>query len=696
MERVLRRLIPAALVVCLAVAPVAPDPFIWLESVSSPRATAWVAAENKKTLAVLQNDRHFKPFLADAVAVNSSSDRIPTPDIIGGRVYNFWQDATHVRGIWRSTTIADYAGASPSWTTVLDLDAVAKSEGKNWVWEGADCLSPSQQRCLISLSDGGEDAQTIREFDLPSASFVSGGFVLPHAKQEVGWIDADTILVARPWNGTDVTASGYAYIAKSVKRGQPLSAATEVMRGTPSDVQVEIGELADAQGRRVIFTLDRVSFFETTIHVLTPDGLRTLAVPRKSTIHALAGGRLVMSLEEPWTIAGRTLPIGALVALDLAATLADPAHLAPSLVYAPGPREAFENAVPSNGGLIVTTLENVSGRATMYSPTETGWTHRAITLPDLASVSAVGLTDPKATTAYMTVSSFLSPNALVQVDTATGATTTVKQLTAKFDASKDVVEQQQAISSDGTRIPYFIVHPKTMAYDGRNPTIINAYGGFDISETPRYSGTIGKLWLEPGGVFVLANIRGGGEFGPAWHEAGLTTNRQRIYDDFSAVARDLIAKKITQPRNLGIVGGSNGGLLMGVEFTQHPELYHAVDIEVPLLDMLRFEQIAAGASWVGEYGSVSIPAERAFLAKISPYNNIKPGVHYPEPFIWTTTKDDRVGPQHARKFAAKLGAMHIPYFFYEVTEGGHGAGANINEKSFTSALEYTYFTRALK
>jgi prolyl oligopeptidase len=315
-------------------------------------------------------------------------------------------------------------------------------------------------------------------------------------------------------------------------------------------------------------------------------------------------------------------------------------------------------------------------------------------LPDNAAVS-LAAQDDRGRSAFLFVTSFLTPTSLWRVDADDAAVTRVKSSPPRFDASRDIVEQHEATSKDGTRVPYFIVHRRAMQLDGSNPTVIEAYGGFAVSSTPRYSGVLGKLWLERGGVYVLANIRGGGEFGPAWHEAGLKTHRQRVYDDFAAVAEDLISRKITSPRRLGIVGGSNGGLLMGVEFTQHPALYRAVCIEVPLLDMLRYEKIEAGASWVGEYGSISNPAERAFLASISPYNNLKRGVHYPEPFIWTTTKDDRVGPEHARKFAAKLGSLGVPYLFYEVTEGGHGAGANIGERAFTEALVWTYFARRL-
>jgi len=364
-------------------------------------------------------------------------------------------------------------------------------------------------------------------------------------------------------------------------------------------------------------------------------------------------------------------------------------------VYAPGPREAFDGAVATRDRLIVSIFDNVRGRAYAYAPQSGGgWSAHRLELPDNATL-ALASADDRGESAFVDVTSFLVPTTLYAIDAVRFTSEPVKTVPPRFDASRDVVEQREATSSDGTKIPYFLVRPKNLAYDGNEPTILYGYGGFQVSITPTYGGVLGKLWLERGGAFAVANIRGGGEFGPAWHDAGLKTKRQIVYDDFAAVGRDLIARKITSPRRLGIEGGSNGGLLMGVEFTQHPELWNAVDIQVPLLDMLRYEQIAAGASWVGEYGSVSIPAERAFLASISPYNNLRAGVKYPEPFVWTTTKDDRVGPQHARKFAAKLSAMGIPYLFYEVTEGGHGAGANLRESAFTSALEYTYFYQRL-
>ena len=673
------------------------DPFLWLEDVHGARAITWVKAENAKTLAVLQADPRFAPLYAQALTIAQAQDRIPAPQIIDGQVYNFWQDDEHVRGIWRHTSVSDYASASPVWTTVLDLDALSRAENANWVWKGADCAWPAETRCLVFLSDGGEDADTVREFDLLSGTFVKDGFILSRGKQSAAWEDPDTLLVSREWSPGDLTSAGYPFIVKRLKRGQPLSDAVDVFRGAKTDGGYGVTPFAlfDGAGHRATIIIRPLSTFKAEFYLVTPGGVRRLNVPLRSQPSALVAGRLLFTLQESWNVNGSTFPQGSLVSLDLAAATADPANLKPTLVYAPGQRETLEDVEPTDSRLLLTTYENVRGRAWVYAPTAAGgWAKQRLDLPDDSSIG-IDSTDDRSNAAYLTATSFLIPPTLWQLDAGTRSLAVVKTSPARFDASNDVVEQREATSKDGTRIPYFIVHPKSMKLDGNNPTILYAYGGFEVSVTPSYSGILGKLWLERGGVYVLANIRGGGEFGPAWHEAGLTTHRQRIYDDFAAVAQDLIATGVTTPRRLGIEGGSNGGLLMGVEFTQHPELWHAVDIQVPLLDMLRYEKIEAGASWTGEFGSVSNPEQRAFLASISPYNNLKPGVKYPEPLIWTTTKDDRVGPQHARKFAAKLAAMHVPYLFYEVTEGGHGSGANLQERAFTGALEMTYFIRKL-
>ena len=494
-----------------------------------------------------------------------------------------------------------------------------------------------------------------------------------------------------------MTASGYPFVVKVLHRGQQLRQAATVIKGEPTDeVGVTPRTLVDGQGRRAIVVTRGVTFFSYEHYLVTDRGVQRLALPAKSDIDDLVAGRLIVTVREPWTpqATGASVPAGAVVSLDLAAVSADPYHLSPTVVWAPGPREALGDVGATKDRLMVATLDNVKGRAWVFTPTDGGWSKAALALPDNASVDLVA-TDDRTDDAYLQVQSFLTPTTLWLSDGWSGSLSQVKALLPKFDAAGLVTEQFEATSKDGARVPYFVVHRGDIRYDGSNPTLLYGYGGFEVSMTPNYSATLGKLWLERGGVYVLANIRGGGEFGPAWHEAALTTNRQRAYDDFAAVAKDVIAKKITSPRRLGIRGGSNGGLLMGVEFEQHPELWNAVIIDVPLLDMLRFETIAAGASWVGEYGSVSNPEQRAFLASISPYANLRPGVKYPEPFIFTTTKDDRVGPVHARKFAAKMAAMGLPYLFYENTEGGHAAGANLREAAHEQALEMTYLTLKL-
>jgi prolyl oligopeptidase len=494
-----------------------------------------------------------------------------------------------------------------------------------------------------------------------------------------------------------MTQSGYPFVVKLWKRGEPLDQAKEIYRGKESDVSAGAENLDDGQGHHAILLARGVNFFEREVSLLTPTGPSRIALPPKADINGLLDNQIIVTLNQDWKPEGlaTTFPQGSVVSLDLDAVKKDPLHLNPTIVFAPTAEEFVQEAAVTKNHLLLDTLEHVQGRAYVYTRGTNGqWTKSKLNVPDNVAVSVI-TTNTSDDQFFLAVTGFLTPSSLLLGDAATGSITTVKTLPAQFDASNLTVEQLAATSTDGTKVPYFVVHRKDIKDDGSNPTLMTAYGGFQVSETPRYSGVLGKLWLERGGVYVLANIRGGGEFGPAWHEAGLKTHRQRIYDDFTAVGRDLVARKITSPRRLGIVGGSNGGLLMGVEFTQHPEMWNAVVIQVPLLDMLRFEHIAAGASWVGEYGSVSVPEEHKFLAQISPYNQLKPDVTYPEPLIFTTTKDDRVGPVHARKFAARLEEFHKPFFYDEIVEGGHAAGADLKEQAKTWATQYTYLTRKL-
>ena len=681
-----------------AIAQSVEDPYLWLEEWTTPRAMAWVESHNAKTTTELEADPRYAAYFAEALTLAQAKDRLPGGNFIGGKIYNFWQDADHVRGLWRRTSVASFASPTPAWETVIDLDKLAADEKANWVWKGAACARPAERRCLVELSDGGEDAVTVREYDLVTGTFVPGGFTLPKGKQEVSWESENSLLVSREWEPGQLTNSGYAYVVKRLKRGQPLSAATEIYRGQKSDVATSAVVLRDAEARTLPLVVRGKDFYHNETYMIGAKGVVRLGLPEKSALHGMVNGRVIVEAKEDWRPAGSstTIPAGSLVALDLALLRADPGHLKPTLITTAGPREALEGVDVTRDNVIATMLDNVRGRLVRFTPTaKGGWRRSVLKLPDNSSIGVAHTTDHD-NRALVQVTSFLVPPSQWFVDTSTGAAHEIRAQAAKFDASNLVAEQYEAVSSDGMKIPYFLVHRRDMPLTGNNPTLLYAYGGFEQSMTPSYSSTTGKLWLEKGGVFALANIRGGGEFGPKWHEAGLGVKRQIIYDDFAAVGRDLIARRVTSPRRLGIRGGSNGGLLTGVQFVQHPELWNAVIIEVPLLDMIRISKIAAGASWEGEYGSVeNDPAVRAFWDKTSPYQNLRRDGHYPQPFIFTTTKDDRVGPQHARKFAARMEEYGLPFYYYENTEGGHAAGANLRQAARTNALEMIYLTRKL-
>jgi prolyl oligopeptidase len=669
------------------------DPYLWMEEIEGTRALDWAKAQNARSLGVLQGDARYADLQAKALAILNAKDRVPGVSFAGdGSLRNFWQDADHVRGLWRKTTLESYRTAEPAWETILDIDALTKAENANWVFKGASCIPPEETRCLVALSNGGKDAVTVREFDTTTKSFVPGGFVLPEGKQNYTWLDKDTLLVGREWTPGELTESGYAYVLKTLKRGQALDQAVEVYRGQKTDVSVSPIVLRDADGKVVAVMAHRgVTFFESEHYLITEKGATKLPLPAKVSLQTYLDGRVVFLLEQDWPEKG--LKTGDLFDFDMAA-LARDAGAVPQLVFRPTAKQSVESINNTRNKLVVSLLDNVKGAALVFTHGAQGWTSQKLDLPANSSIG-LGSASDKDDRIFVNVTGYLTPSTYWLADAATLKVEQVKASPARFDASTHVVEQFEATSSDGVKIPYFVVRPKGVKYDGQAPTLLYAYGGFQVPMTPGYSGVMGKLWLERGGTYVVANIRGGGEFGPAWHEAGLKANRQKVYDDFFAVSQDLIARKITSPRRLGIMGGSNGGLLMGVALTQRPELYNAVVVQVPLFDMIRYSQIGAGASWVGEYGDPAIPSERAVIAKYDPYSNLKSGKKYPEVFIETSTKDDRVHPAHARKAAARMMELGYPVLYYENIDGGHAGAANLAETARRQALEYTYLTRRL-
>ena len=667
-------------------AAVSDDPFQWLEDIEAPRSMAWVEGQNIKTARRLESDPRYETFHAEALSIFTAQDRIPAPRFRAGGVDNFWQDGAHVHGIWRHTSLGAYRTATPQWTTLLDLDALSKAEGKNWIWKGAGCLKPARTLCLVRLSNGGSDAVEVREYDTVTRRFVADGFRFDNGKQNLDWLDRNSLIVDREWNPGEVTKSGYAYVVKITSR---TGAPREVFRGQPTDVSAQGVVLHGADGHADGVIIRRsITFFENEFYLIGAAKPARIALPLKSEYQTYVSGQAVFALKAAW----RGFKAGDLISYDLAALKTGAAK--PVLVFSPGPRQAVQTVESTKDRLVVDLLEDVKGAIDAYAFKNGRWTGHRLGLPRDANLTLVD-TDDDSDALFVDSEGFLDPTALWLADAAVGAPAGVKALPARFDASKDLVEQYWATSSDGTKIPYFVVRPKAARLDGSTPTIMYGYGGFEVAKPPVYLPEMGKIWLERGGAYVIANIRGGGEFGPAWHDAVLREKRQLAFDDFAAVAKDMTARGITSPRRLGIYGRSNGGVLTTVSMTQHPELWSAVVVESPLIDMLRYHKLSAGASWIGEYGDPDVPADRAFIAKYSGYQNLQAGVKYPEAYITTNTRDDRVHPGHARKFAAKLEAMGVPYLYYEQTFGGHANDADPELNARRWARHYTYLAQKL-
>ncbi|GEK97325.1 peptidase [Gluconobacter kanchanaburiensis NBRC 103587] len=550
----------------------------------------------------------------------------------------------------------------------------------------------------MSLSQAGEDAHVVREYDTQKNTFLPDGFVLPSGKQSVTWVDADTLLVARDWGAgsAGLTQSGYPYSVRLLHRGQTLSQAVEIYRGKRTDMDVSPESLRDDKGHQLFLVSRHKDFFHTELRLFDPSTrtLSVLSLPEKYDSLSYFDGRLILHLLQDWSVGGRTINADSIVALDPQS----PAQ--PQLVLSPTSRQTIGDGMGdamavTRDGLAVVLYDNVQPVLKLYRRNEAGeWTAHTISLPRNMAAEIVS-SDPTLSQAYLQMEGFIQPPQLWGLDTASQSVRPIYRQPDLFEASGLTVEQMSATSVDGTAVPYFIVHPKDWQRDGVRPTLMTAYGGFGLSYLPVYHPDLGITWFNRGGVYVMANIRGGGEFGPVWHEAARREGRQKAYDDFAAVARDLIARHITSPRHLGLRGRSNGGLLAGVEFTQHPDLWNAAIIGVPLLDMMNYEQMAAGASWAAEYGSISEPGPRAFWEKMSPLQALKPGISYPEPFIFTSTRDDRVGPVHARRFAARLESLHLPFLYYEDVEGGHAGTVNAAEVAHERALEAIYLSRKL-
>lgn len=671
------------------------DPHRDLEQVDGAEALATVKAWNARTLAELEKQPHFEEYRSRALALLSDRQRIATPDLIqGGSVLNFWQDDEHPRGLWRISPLAAFAAGKPEWRTLIDVAALGQAEARKWVFKGATCLSPAYVRCMVALSDGGGDAVVEREFDITQGAFVKNGFSLPVSKMSVSWASPDALYVATDFGPGSMTDSGYARIVKLWKRGTPLSAATLLSEGVKSDVSVGTSVLVDGD-RTWPLVVRGVDFYHRKVSHIASDGrLVPSPLPDDAEITDVIDGHIIATLKSAWQ--GHSA--GAIVAYSVSDLLAGRSPKIET-VFVPNAHQAVESVSASQSVLWVKLLDDVSGRLLALKREDDGrWSSWTAALPD-KSTAHLDATAPGADMAFVTVEGMLTPPTLYRVE-AGGTPAPVQSLPARFDASNMAVEQRFATSKDGTRVPYFIVHGKNAR--GPVPAYIHAYGGFELAQTPSYlinepyrSGPAALYWVEEGNAYVLANIRGGGEYGPAWHDAALREKRQNAYDDLYAVAEDLVKDGITSKGRIAVSGRSNGGLMASVAITQRPDLFGAAVIGSPLTDMKRFSHLLAGASWMGEYGNPDVPADWAFISQYSPYQNLLRGKKYPIPFIYTSTRDDRVHPAHARKFAARLQDFGDPFFYFEAIEGGHAAGVEPKEDALRAALVTVYLNLEL-
>ncbi|MBS0211795.1 MAG: S9 family peptidase [Proteobacteria bacterium] len=669
------------------------DPYLWLEDIHGAKPMEWVKAQNALTEKRFMDSPGFERTRARLLDVYDSDARIPYPNRMGEYLYNFWQDKAHPRGIWRRTTLDQYRKADPQWETLLDIDALNAAEKAKWVFKGADCLRPKYERCLISLSPGGGDAVEIREFDLPSRAFVTDGFRIPTAKTQAGWIDANTLYVGTDFGPGSMTESSYPRIAKQWQRGTPLSAATTVYEGKPTDLAISAYH-DPTPGFERDFVAVATDFFHSQTFLRTDGKLVLVEVPDDASVDAHKQWLLVTT-RSPWTVGGKTWPTGSLLATRFDDFMAGKRDF--TALFTPDAHTALSSYSWTRNHLILDVLDDVKSRLFVLTPGAGGWKREALEgAPPMSTIGVVD-TDPDVSDEYwISYAGFLTPSTLQRGVLGEIAPQTVKTLPAFFDASKFEVSQHFVTSKDGTRVPYFQVAPKGMKLDGSNRTLEYGYGGFEASELPFYSGGVGRAWLERGGVYVVANIRGGGEYGPAWHQAALKANRLRAYEDFAAVAQDLIVRGVTSPKHLGAEGGSNGGLLMGNMLTLYPQLYGAIACEVPLLDMKRYSHLSAGASWMAEYGDPDT-SDWEFIKTFSPYQNVHADGHYPPVLFYTATSDDRVGPVQARKMAAKMQGFGLKnVWFYENLEGGHGAAADNRQAATMHALAYDFLWDQLR
>jgi len=660
------------------------DNYLWLEEVEGADALTWVNEQNEITKSRYAESESFAKIYEELLEEYQSNDRIPYAYIMGEEMYNFWRDEKNVRGVWRKTSVESYQTDNPIWEVVLDIDELAKVEDQNWVYKGADCLAPEFNRCLLRLSIGGKDAVVVREFDLVNKIFIEDGFNTSESKQYLSWLNENQIMVATDFGEGSMNESGYPRQVKVWNRGESLSEAKTIFEGAYEKIFSFPFSSIRPDGN-YFGVLEGPTFFTKILHLKKGDELIELDLPLRMDVNGTFQGSLILSLDQDW----RGYVSGSLVAVNIEDALnKDITNDSVELIFAPTDKRFLRSVGIAKNEIYVNILDNINGKILHFEKVGTNWKESELREISNAALS-ISSVDEWSDHIFVNAESFTQPSALYYANESKDFKK-IKSLPEKFAPEKYKVEQLYATSADGTQIPYFQISNRNMEKNSMNPTLLYGYGGFQISQTPSYLGSFARQWLDSGGVYVIANIRGGGEFGPIWHQSALKENRQRAYDDFIAVAETLISENITSSDHLGIRGGSNGGLLVGAVVTQRPELFNAVICAVPLLDMYRYDKLLAGASWVDEYGDPDNPEEWSFISKYSPYQNVFADRSYPEIYFYTSTKDDRVHPGHARKMAAKMLDQGHKVIYYENVEGGHSAAANLKQSAFMTALQIEY------
>ena len=661
------------------------DPYLWLEDILGEEALDWVRARNEPTVAEFSGDE-FERMRTQALEVLDTDARIPYVRRRGDYLYNFWRDAANPRGLWRRTTLDSYRSDNPAWDVLIDVDELARADEENWVWAGANVIYPEHTRAVVSLSRGGSDAAIVREFDMATREFIEDGFALAEAKSQTSWVDPDTLLIGTDFGEGSLTESGYPRIVKRWRRGQPVEAAETVFEGSPADVIVA-GGVDRTPGFERTMLRRAIDFFNDQVYELRGDELIRIDAPTDASI-SVHRQWLLIELRTDWITGSASYTAGSLLAADYDEFLAGTAQL--RVVFEPDAHTSLLHYAWTRDRLVVVTLADVASRVEIVTPGT--WQRRPVTDVPPNTNTVIVAADDTGDEIFLDSSGFTAPSRLLH-GAVEGPLEQIKSAPAFFDADGMTVAQHFATSKDGTLIPYFVVRPRDAT--GPGPTLLGGYGGFEVARTPGYDGVLGRLWLARGGTFVLANIRGGGEYGPSWHTQAMRAGRHLVAEDFASVATDLVDRGITTVQQLGAQGGSNGGLLMGIMLTKYPELFGALVCQVPLLDMRRFHLLLAGASWVAEYGDPDNPDDWKFIAEYSPYQNISAHTNYPPVLITTSTRDDRVHPGHARKMTAALEAAGHRVWYYENIEGGHAGAADNAQTAFKSALSFSFLWQML-